>query len=191
MTRRIASFVIPSAILLALALVAPGCSDDSAPRSIVTVETINQSQVLDSDVYNNGSDKLPGTEDDFIIEDQVSVVIRNRPHDAGLNIRANGPFSSVVFERYEVRFTGDETLAPLFGAIHLRVASGATGTGIVTVVPAGYKTMPPLLVLRYGRRDALHGRGHPDRHGRGLQRRGAGDGVVPRPLRELDRRGTK
>ncbi len=150
MTRRIASSVISSAVLLALVLVAPGCSDDAAPRSTVTVETINQSQVLDSDVYNNGGDKLPGTDDDFIIEDQVSVLIRNRPHDAGLNIRANGPFSAVVFDRYEVRFSGDETLAPLFGAIHLRVASGATGTGIVTIIPAGYKTMPPLLVLRAG-----------------------------------------
>jgi hypothetical protein len=150
MTRRYLSFIAPFAVLLALAIVAPGCSDDSAPRSTVTIETINQSQVLDSDVYNNGEDKLPNTEDDYIIEDQVPVLIRNRPHDAGLNIRANGPFSSVVFERYEIRFTGDETLAPLFGAIHLRVASGATGTGIVTIVPAGYKEMPPLIVLRGG-----------------------------------------
>jgi hypothetical protein len=84
------------------------------------------------------------------VEDQVQIVIRNRPHDSALNIRTNGPFSAVVFDRYEVHFVGDETLAPLFGSIHLRIASGATGTGIVTVVPAGYKTMPPLSPLVNG-----------------------------------------
>ena len=39
MTRRIASSIIPSAIVLALVLAAAGCSDDAAPRSTVTVET--------------------------------------------------------------------------------------------------------------------------------------------------------
>ncbi len=150
MTRRFLSCVTPFAILLAVALFAPGCGDDSAPRSTVTVETINQSQVLDSDVYNNGQDKLPGTADDFIVEDTVPVTIRNRPHDSGLNIRTNGPFSAVVFERYEVRFTGQETLSPLFGSMYLRVPSGTTANGVVTIVPAGYKEIPPLLALRTG-----------------------------------------
>jgi hypothetical protein len=150
MTRSAVSSVFVSVMLIGLALLAPGCSDDSEPRSVVDVETVNAGQVLDSDVYNNGADKLAGTEDDFILEDQVQIVIRNRPHDSALNIRTNGPFSSVVFERYEIHFQGDETLSPLFGSIHLRIASGATGTGIVTVVPAGYKVMPPLSPLRTG-----------------------------------------
>jgi len=154
MTRRTIISTVLTAVLstawIALAVIATGCSDDSSPRSVVSVETINEGQVLDSDVYNNGSDQLPGTEDDYIIEDQVAVVIQNRPHDIGLEIRPNGPFGAVVFDRYEVRFSGEETLSPLFGAIHLRVLSGGTGTGIVTVVPAGYKSMPPLLALRTG-----------------------------------------
>jgi hypothetical protein len=150
MTRRtIACFALPIAIWIVL-LTAPGCSDESSPRSVVTVDTINQSQVLDSDVYNNGEDKISGTDDDFIVEDQVSIVIRNRPHDAILSIKPNGPFSTVVFNRYEVRFQGDESLAPLIGSLHLRVASGGTASGVVTIVPAGYKGMPPLVLLRDG-----------------------------------------
>lgn len=150
MTRHLVSILFLSASILSIVVVAPGCSDDSSPRSVVSVDTINQGEVLDSDVYNNGSDKLPDTADDFIQEDQVTIVLRNRPHDSGLNIDANGPFGAVVFERYEIRFSGEETLAPLFGAMHLRVASGATATGIVTIVPAGYKTMPPLQLLLNG-----------------------------------------
>ena len=150
MTRRTAPCIAIPIILLSIVLTAPGCSDESAPRSIVLVETINQSEVLDSDVYNNGEDRLPGTEDDYIIEDQVSIVVRNRPHDPVLTIKPNGTFGAVVFTRYEVRFEGDESLAPLFGGIQLRVVSGSSATGIVTIVPAGYKAMPPLLVLRNG-----------------------------------------
>ncbi len=124
-----------------------GCSDDSAPRSSVTVESINNGETLDSDVYNNGPDDLPGTGDDYIVEDQVPVVLRNLPHDSGLDINANGPFGAVVFDRYEVRFEGDETLAPLFGSWYLRVPSGSAATGEVTVVPASYKMVPPLSTL--------------------------------------------
>lgn len=139
-----------AAACIGLLAAASGCSDDESPRSVVSIDQMNGSQTLDCDVYNNGEDKQFGTEDDFIIEDQIPVVVRNRVHDGGLNIRANGPFSAVVFYRYEVRFQGDESLPTIFGAMHLRVLSGSTGTGEITVIPASYKTVPPLRQLREG-----------------------------------------
>jgi hypothetical protein len=131
-------------------LLALSCSDDSAPRSIVTIESINGNESLDSDVYNNGSDGEPGTDDDTIFEDQVAIVVRNHPHDSALSVHANGPFGAIVFTHYEIRFQGDESLPEVSEAMHLRVTSGAAATGEITIVPAAYKVVPPLLGLRQG-----------------------------------------
>lgn len=144
----------PAALALCLCIAAApaltGCSDETAARSVASIQSIHGGQILDSDVYNNGKDAVPGTGDDYIVEDQVAVTIRNSPHDPGLNLRPDGPYGAVTFYRYEVRFQGEEDLSPIVGSIHLRVATGSTGSGEVTIVPAGYKTVPPLLALRDG-----------------------------------------
>ena len=129
-----------------------GCSSDSSPRSVVTLESINDNLTLNSDVYNNGPDGVPGTSDDYILEDHVSFAVRNRPHDPALNVRAGGPFSVVVFQRFEVRFDGPESLPDVTGPLNLRVSSGNSASGEITIVPAGYKADPtlPLISLRRG-----------------------------------------
>lgn len=137
----------PAVVGFMIVLFALGCSDDSAPRSSVVLESINANQTLDSDVYNNGEDGQFGTEDDFIIEDQVAVILRNRPHDSGINIDPDGAFAAVVFHRYEIRFTGDESLTPVVGAMHLRVPTQTSGQGEITVIPAAYKITPPLSTI--------------------------------------------
>ncbi len=144
MRRSTLAFVLTTVLLLA----APGCSDDESARSVVTIEQINGNQTLDSDVYNNGDDDEYLTGDDYVVEDQIQILVRNRPHDVGLDIEGTGAFGAVVFDRYEVRFEGEEVLPPLFGAIHLRVASGSTATGEITVIPAAYKVVEPLRSLR-------------------------------------------
>lgn len=138
--RSVLAFAIAVAAVLALS-----CADESAPRSTVTIDSINGGEILDCDLYNNGDDNQQGTDDDFIVEDQVTVELRNRPHDAGLTIDPNGPFGAVVFHRCEVRFTGDESLPPVTSSMHLRVPSGRTVQGEILVVPAAYKIEPPLL----------------------------------------------
>ena len=148
MSFHISRFIVPTLLLFVVALLALGCSDDSAPRSVVTVESVNGNEILYSDVYHNGDDGIPGTDDDFIVEDRVAIVLRNRPHDSGLSINPNGPFGAVTIHRFEIRFQGDETLAPLFGALHLRVASNQTVQGELPVIPASYKAAPPLSMLR-------------------------------------------
>ncbi|MBM3286106.1 MAG: hypothetical protein FJY88_01965 [Candidatus Eisenbacteria bacterium] len=138
-----------SLCLLTGLLFVVGCSDDSAPRSSVNIESINGNEVLDSDVYNNGDDGEPGTDDDFIVEDQVPIVLRNRPHDAGLSMRANGPFGAVVLNRYSVRLPSELELPNISGGLYLRIPSGSTAIGEVTVIPAEYKQAPPLDQLAY------------------------------------------
>jgi hypothetical protein len=137
-------------VLILGGLLAFSCSDDSAPRSTVSIDSINGNESLDSDVYNNGDDREPGTDDDAIFEDQVAIVVRNRPHDSALAIKSNGPFGAVIFTRYEVRFTGDDTLPQVSGAMYLRAPSGSTVTGEITIVPLAYKSVAPLLGLRQG-----------------------------------------
>jgi hypothetical protein len=136
--------------LIAGGLLAMNCSDDTVPRSIVTLDSINNNESLDSDVYNNGDDGEPGTNDDTIFEDQVPIVVRNRVHDSALDIRANGTYGAVIFNRYEVRFQGTESLPMISSSLHLKVNSGASATGEVTIVPASYKTVLPLIALRQG-----------------------------------------
>lgn len=137
-------------VLLVGGLFALSCSDDSAPRSTVSLDSINGNESLDSDVYNNGDDGEPGTNDDTIFEDQVAIVVRNRPHDGGLSVGANSPFGAVVFTRCQVRFTGDEALPQVSEAMYLRVPTGSTVSGEITIVPVAYKTVPPLYGLRQG-----------------------------------------
>jgi hypothetical protein len=146
--------VVPSVLIVLLASVVaqilPGCSDGPAPRSLVAVESVNNNAILNSDVYNNGSDKERGTADDFIPEEQVPIVVRNIPHDAGLRIRANGAFSTVVIQRYEVRFGGDVNLPSFGGSLYLRVPSGGSASASVVVIPASYKVSPPLDAIIVG-----------------------------------------
>lgn len=150
MSRLTAQLLALFVVFAVVALMASGCSDESAPRSVVTIDQINNGQILTSDVYNNGDDGIPGTEDDFILEDQVLVVLRNRPLDAGLNIQGNGAFGAVVIQRYEVRFSGEAAIPPLFGSTYCRVLSGTTSSTEIAVVPAAYKITDPLVSLLSG-----------------------------------------
>jgi hypothetical protein len=137
-------------VLILGGLLALSCSDDSAPRSIASLDSINGNESLDSDVYNNGDDGEPGTDDDTIVEDQVAIIVRNRPHDSALSVGANGHFGAVVFTHYRIRFVGDEALPQVSEAMYLRVPSASVVTGEITIVPVAYKTVPPLIGLRQG-----------------------------------------
>ena len=133
-----------------LLLVLPGCSSDSAPRSSLVVQSVNDNGVLSSDVYSNGADELYGTEDDNIPEEQIPITLRNDPHDADLGMHTNGPFSSVMLERYEVRYSGGAALPTYGGAMHLIVPSGSTASATIVALPGSYKIAPPLDALVAG-----------------------------------------
>lgn len=147
MSRLKTQFLVPLFVLAVAGLLASSCSDDSAPRSTIIVDSINNGEILNSDLYNNGDDRQFDTDDDFIVEDQVVIQLRNRAHDPGLSIDPNGPFGAVVFYRYEVRFRGEESLPTIHGGLHLRVPSGVSKQGTIVIVPASYKLAPPLLTI--------------------------------------------
>jgi len=131
-------------------LLLPGCSSDSAPRSTLSVESINDNSSLSSDVYSLGADQTLGTADDNVPEEQVPIVVRNMPHDSSLRIRPNGPFSTVTLDRYEVHYSGDVSLPTFVGSIHLIVPSGTTADANLVVLPGSYKIVPPLSALVAG-----------------------------------------
>lgn len=127
-----------------------GCSDDEAPRNVVTVVSVNANGALNSDIYNNGQDDVPGTLDDFVVEDEVEVRLTSDPHDDALFLFPGTPFGSVVFERYEVVFESEEEIPTVRGALGWRVDANSFFTGSLTVVPYGMKIQPPLSSLVNG-----------------------------------------
>jgi len=136
--------------IICVMLILPGCSNQSAPRSTIVVESVNNNGFLNSDVYSLGADEQMGTADDNIPEEAVPIIVRNDPQDASLNVHPNGAFSTVTIERYEVRYSGDADLPTFSAATHLVVPTGSTVTGSLVLLPASYKIAPPLDVLVNG-----------------------------------------
>ena len=144
---------IREAALVALAIVFPlvsGCSDDSAPRNVVTVTSINLNDALSSDVLNNGADRTPGTSDDFVYEDRVTVQLLSVAHDGALETGSGTPYDYVFFERYTIEYEADEEIPTYSGALGWTVTSRIPFTGALTVVPAGLKSRAPLIGLVQG-----------------------------------------
>ena len=133
------------AVLLAAVAVlsATACSDSSAPRSVLRVETINGNEPLRSDVLRGDG------EDASVLEDEVVIEIRNLPHDEVLAL-ATSPYNSVLLKRYEVRFESDEAIPPVTGALGWQVGVGRQVSGAIVVVPAGLKVVAPLVSLQQG-----------------------------------------
>ncbi len=131
-------------------LAGAGCSDDEAPRNVVTVTSINANGALNSDIYNNGRDDVPGTLDDFVVEDEVEVRLTSDAHDDALFLFPGMPFGSVVFDRYEVVFESEEEIPTVRGALGWRVEANSVFTGSLTIVPYGVKIQPPLSSLVNG-----------------------------------------
>jgi hypothetical protein len=132
------------------ALGAAGCSDSDALRSSVVIESLNNNEAIQSDVYSLGDD-IDDPRDDYVPEDEISVIFRNTPLDAALTPEPNKPFGDVVITKYLVQFdTVDAELADFGGGMYLKVPTGQTVEAFVTAVPALYKIQPPLVYLQGG-----------------------------------------
>lgn len=132
----------------------PGCAgkDEEGPRSIAQLVSVNNNMPLQSDFYNNGNDKKPGTVDDFIPEDVVRLEITSRPHDDALTLEPGKPFGSITFHHYtldyqdnDLNHNGTEDLTDFVNyPMNLVVPSKGTGIGFVLAVPGGWKTQGDL-----------------------------------------------
>jgi len=127
-----------------------GCSDDDRLRSNVALESINGGEAIQSDVFSLGKD-IEDPRDDFVPEDEISVVFRNTPLDPALTPEPNMPFGDVVITKYLVQFdVPDADLASFGGGMYVKIPSGETAESFVTAVPALYKMQPPLVQLIQG-----------------------------------------
>lgn len=143
-TKSIASALVSIGFgLVALA----GCSSDDAVRSRLWVGEVNNNEALTSDVYNNGSDNTPGTADDFVLEDEVTVVINNDPRP-GSSLVSGGPYSFVTIDRYDVAFDAEEQIPGFSNALGWTIEARQSFQGNLTLVPFGLKIEPPLSSLR-------------------------------------------
>ncbi len=142
----------PSGIAVGIAAMwlLAGCSDSSAPRSVLTVISVNNDDPLSSDVVNYGSDGSPGTSDDFVIEDRVPVLIRSADHDDVVDIFQNGPYGYIFIDSYSIVFESEEEIPSVSGGLAWTVPAHAEFTGNLPIVPAGLKGQPPLSSLVSG-----------------------------------------
>lgn len=132
-------------ILALLLLAGGGCNDDSAPRSYLQVVSVNDNQPLSSDVLTESPDGSTG-----ILEDAVSIRVRNVPSSSALNLSQDGPFGHVILERYTIEFDSRERIDQVEGTMGWPVYTGQDVSGSFVVVPALWKTRVPLVGLRQG-----------------------------------------
>lgn len=135
---------------VAAILLMAGCSDSSAPRSVLTVTEINNNAPLSSDVRNFGTDRTPNTTDDFVVEDQVAVEILSEVHDDALDVFQSGPFGHIFITNYEIRYESEEEIEPVSGSLAWTIPVNSTFVGSLPVVPVARKAAPPLSVLVSG-----------------------------------------
>jgi hypothetical protein len=146
---RFTRWIVSCGLLLVLATLWAGCSGKDTVRSRLWVVKINDNQSLNSDVYNAGSD-VSDPSDDFVVQDEVEVVIQNDPIGSGVSVEPGGPYSFFTIDSYDVRYESDESIAGFSGALGWAVETGSSVTGAVTVVPAAQKMVNPLVALRQG-----------------------------------------
>lgn len=140
--RRILISVAPMCLLA----LAAGCSSDNV-RATVHVWEINEGLPVNSDVYNFGVDGIAST-DDYIVEDQVEVVVWSQARDGIVN--TDVAYRQTIVESYEVIYESEEEIEGFSGGLGWLVPVRNTFTGYITVVPASVKTSPPISSLAYG-----------------------------------------
>ena len=137
---RVRFALVPLVAAAFVIVVTAGCSDSSAPRSILRVESINDNTPLQSDVVSFVGGQPT------VKEDAVTVQIWNQPHDEILDLYAS-PYGAVMLDRYEVRFEGTESIPSVTGALGWAVDANRIMSGTIVVVPAAHKLRAPLLSL--------------------------------------------
>ncbi len=143
--RRLAHGIASLSIIIPVLLAAGGCSDESAPRSSLLVLSVNDNEPLSSDVITESPDGSGG-----IVEDAVTIRVRNVAQSEALNLTPNGPFGHVTLESYRIDFQSSERIDSVTGTLGWPVHTGQEVSGAFVVVPAAWKTRAPLVGLREG-----------------------------------------
>lgn len=140
-----------------------GCTEDGVDaRNVVQVYSVNDNLPLLSDVYNYGANSdTSASNDDFVPVDIVEVTFTSRVHDTSLQtVKPGGPFGSVAFTSYDVRYgdgsnpagadlDGDGTvdLANFSAPMNAVVPTGGAAQGYILLVSGGDKIVAPISCL--------------------------------------------
>jgi len=103
-----------------------GCTDESS-RAVLTVVSLNDGNAFYSDIINEAD-----SQHIYIPVDAVKFTLGNIPNDGGAPLAAGSPFSEIVVTGYNVTWQNG-TFSPISGGLSLRIPSGGTVDGSITL----------------------------------------------------------
>lgn len=150
-------------VVLSIVLIAIGCDDSNYDqRTVVIVASVNDGIPYFSDVLNQGDSiyeddgVTPKRDDDYVSEDNVLVIVHNRPYNNIINpcISSLGDFLITdYYVEYTVTFStvpGVTTpVAPFSGKLNSLVPAEEMIGISVPIVPFYAKTISPLFDMHY------------------------------------------
>ncbi len=101
------------AVLLVAVAFLPACNDVERGRSVVEVSQVNLGAPVVLGILNAGSDKLVGTQDDFIPPGDVVVTMRNRAYNQFITAPDEAPYGQFHVTRVHVHWTAADASTPV------------------------------------------------------------------------------
>jgi hypothetical protein len=118
--------VLLGVLAMAAALVLTGCTSTSS-RAVLTVVSLNDGHTYYSDLINEADSQHV-----FIPVDEIKVTLGNIQNDGGAALDPGSPFSEIVVTGYTVTYN-PPVFSPVTGGMNLRVPSGGTAEGTITI----------------------------------------------------------
>ncbi len=103
-----------------------GCTSESS-RAVLTVVSLNDGNTYYSDLINEAD-----TAKIFIPVDEIPFKLGNIPNDGQAPLAPGSPFSEIVVTGYSVTYDNG-VYSPISGGLSLRIPSGGTVEGTVTI----------------------------------------------------------
>ena len=156
--KKLAAFALIS--LVAVWFLAMGCDEDSNydSRTVVYVSSVNANAPYMSDVLNQGdsirTEDGAGwvTNDDYVEEDWISIVIYNKPYNGLLNPDC-GSLGDFLVTNYYVEFlpygSSPVPVPPFRGETSILVPANSMVEGFLLLVPIYAKQISPLVDMQY------------------------------------------
>lgn len=121
------------ALLALVALLGMGGCTDTSSRAILTVISVNEGNVLYSDLVSDS-----GT----VVADQALIEFGNIQNDGGAPLEAGAPFSDIIVTGYTVTYDNG-IYPPVSGGITAHVPSGGTAEVVIAMSDLGAKASIP------------------------------------------------
>jgi hypothetical protein len=118
--------VLLGAVAASALLVLGGCTSQSS-RAVLTVVSVNEGHTYYSDLINEAD-----SQHIYIPVDEVKVTLGNIQNDGSAPLDPGSPFSEIVVTGYSVTYN-PPVFSPISGGMNLRVPSGGTAEGTITI----------------------------------------------------------